>query len=119
MVAAITNLRGVEVVMQRDHGIRADDFITFLRLLKSKAGLRPVRVYLDHLSAHKTIAVRKEMVRLNIIPIWNAIYSPQWNPIELAFAKVKRVYKKEKLHRLIRGIPLNMHGIIWKLIRNK
>ena len=62
-------------------------------MLKRKAGLRQVYVYLDHLSAHKTKAVRKVMVDLNITPIWNAIYSPIYNPIELAFAKVKRVYK--------------------------
>ena len=112
MIAAISSLRGVEVVFQRGHAITGDEFIIFLRLIKRKAGLRPVKLFLDNLGVHHRLDVRAEMTRLEITPIWNAIYSPRWNPIEMCFAKVKRLYKQEKLRRLVRDIPLDMHEMI-------
>ena len=33
--------------------------------------------------------------------IYNVTYSPQWNPIELTFAKLKREFKKLRTQKMI------------------
>jgi len=66
----------------------------------------------DNLNVHKGKQVTPEMERLNITPCWNAVYSPEFNPIEMTFAKVKVLYKKDKLERLIHGKPLPMDSMI-------
>ena len=38
--------------------------------------------------------------RLNIMPIYNVGYSPEFNPIEACFSQVKRVYNRERLNAL-------------------
>jgi transposase len=38
--------------------------------------------------------------RLNIIPVFNLSYSPDYNPIESVFSQVKRIYKAKRLNRL-------------------
>ena len=48
-----------------------------------------------------------KMAELDIRPIWNPVYSSQYNLIEMAFAQVKAAYKKEKLRRLAHGIEFN------------
>ena len=73
---------------------------------------------MDNLGVHRMVVVRAEKFRLNIQPVWNAIYSPWFNPIESAFSKVKRLYKKEKLRRLVAGIELDMEGMIRTASRN-
>ena len=46
---------------------------------------------------HKAPEVMEEFERLNIVPIWNVPYRYDFQPIELVFSQVKRVYKKAKL----------------------
>ena len=41
---------------------------------------------MDNLKVHTGGDVAEEMARLNIKPIWNAVYSPQFNPIEMSFS---------------------------------
>ena len=55
---------------------------------------------MDNLNVHKAALVREKMQQLDMEPVWNAVYSPQLNPIEMSFSKVKLYYKKDKLHRL-------------------
>ncbi len=69
-------------------------------------------LFMDNLSVHKCKNVREEMERLDIKPVYNAVYSPQFNPIEMAFSKIKAAYKKEKLNRLVHGKSLPMDSMI-------
>ena len=67
---------------------------------------------MDNLNVHKAALVREKMQQLDIEPVWNAVYSPQLNPIEMSFSKVKRCYKKDKLHRLAHKKPLPKEAMI-------
>ena len=40
------------------------------------------------------------------------IYSPDANPIEFAFSKVKLAFKKEKLQRLVQGRVVSLNPMI-------
>ena len=64
---------------------------------------RELTVYMDQLTAHKTNRVKTQMEKLGQQCILAPIYSPEANPIEFSFAKVKRLYKKRKLEALALG----------------
>ena len=53
---------------------------------------------MDNLRVHKTGWLMPYYERLNMIPVWNVTYSPEFNPIETFFAQVKLFYKRERLN---------------------
>ena len=61
---------------------------------------------------HKAARVSEKMQQLDIEPVWNAVYSPQLNSIEMSFSKAKLYYKKDKLHRLAHKKPLPKEAMI-------
>ena len=52
--------------------------------------------------------VRELMTELDIRPIYNVGYSPEFNPIEAVFSKVKRQFSSQRLHNLVTKIGFNM-----------
>ena len=67
---------------------------------------------MDNLSVHKTPRVLDEMSKLNFIPIYNTIYSPQHNPIEMIFSKVKHHFKSLKTNAIVNKVKLDTEGLI-------
>ena len=55
---------------------------------------------MDQLSVHKERTVRPYYSSLDIMPIFNVSYSPEFNPIESCFSQVKRHYCAERLNVL-------------------
>ena len=49
---------------------------------------------------HKERNVRPFYTSLNIMPIFNVSYSPEFNPIESCFSQVKRYFCAERLNVL-------------------
>ena len=60
-----------------------------------------IAVMMDNCSVHKTEAMKMKMEELNIKFIWNVPYSPDLNPIEACFSKIKNYYKRQKLNKLM------------------
>ena len=60
-------------------------------------------MFVDNLTVHKTEEVMKAYAELNMTPIFNIPYSPQFNGIESYFSLVKGVYKKLLLKYLIKN----------------
>ena len=48
------------------------------------------------------------MSKFDIRPIYNVGYSPEFNPIEAVFSKVKRQFSCQRLHNLVTKIGFNM-----------
>ena len=72
---------------------------------------------MDNLSVHKTLLVRETLRKLNMIPIFNVPYSPDYNGIESYFFLVKQVYKKTLLQRTMKGEALDVRRMIMYAIR--
>ena len=73
-----------------DGGVRGETFLAFVSEALIPA-LRPGQtVVMDNLSAHKTGAVRAALAAAGIGVLYLPRYSPEWNPIELCWAKLKR-----------------------------
>ena len=55
---------------------------------------------MDNLGVHKGKNVKPWYVELDIVPIYNVGYSPEFNPIEACFSQVKREYSRGRLNAL-------------------
>ena len=64
-------------------------------------------IFMDRLSVHKCKTSKKEMTRLNIKWILNVPYSPEFNPIESVFSRVKFLFCNTRLNSLVNRIGFN------------
>ena len=102
------DIRGVRALMTIEGGTDADVFEAFLQhVLIPK--LRPGDiVILDNVGAHKPEQVRKLIAQAGASMIFLPAYSPDMNPIELCWSKLKAALKDfgartvDDLHRAIR-----------------
>jgi transposase len=92
LVAALS-LQGLEAAMTR---LGAIDTLAFEAFIDHVLGplLQPDDwVLLDNLSAHKALSVRAKIEARGAHALFLPAYSPDFNPIELAFSKVKQVLR--------------------------
>jgi transposase len=88
-IAAISEDQGLESFMIHTRSISSQQFIQFLEQLSRKFNGEDISVFMDNLSVHKTRQVMAVYKRLNITPIFNMPYSPEFNGIESYFSLVK------------------------------
>ena len=86
VIASISMEEGIEKLYLQTHAIDIVDFRTFLGKLREKNGETPLALYMDNLAVHKSDDSKMKMAELNIRPIFNPVYSPEYNPIEMVFA---------------------------------
>ena len=55
---------------------------------------------MDNLSCHRSKKSQTEMTKLGFKWIYNVSYSPEYNPIELTFSKVKASFKSLRARKL-------------------
>ena len=88
-VIGAVSAAGVVCHQTVDGGVRGETFPAFVREVLLPA-LRPGQiVVMDNLSSHKTTAVRAAFASASIGVRYLPRYSPEWNPIELCWLKVK------------------------------
>ena len=107
-LAAMTAAKGMHLLMIWDHAVKEPEFQYFIKKLRAKAGRQPIALFCDQLWVHKTHAARALMAQLDITPLYNVAYSPEFNPIEAVFSKVKRQFSSQRLHNLVTKIGFNM-----------
>ena len=49
---------------------------------------------MDNVSFHKYKCVYQAMAARDVLPLFNAPYTPEWNPVEYIFSKVKRAFSR-------------------------
>ena len=107
-LASMTAERGICTVHVYEQPIKVPEFCVHLMALRGKAGDRPIALFVDNLWVHKDAKARELMAKLRIRPIYNVAYSPEFNPIEAVFSKVKRQFSCQRLHNLVTKIGFNM-----------
>lgn len=87
-------LSGVTAPMTLDGAMRGASFLAYVEQVLVPT-LRPGDiVILDNLPAHKPPAIREAIERAGAELRFLPPYSPDFNPIELAFSKIKALLKK-------------------------
>lgn len=87
-------LAGVVAPMTLDGAMTGAAFLAYVEQVLAPT-LRPGDVVvMDNLPAHKPIAIREAIEATGAVLLFLPPYSPDFNPIELAFAKIKALLKK-------------------------
>jgi transposase len=95
MLGAIT-LKGMTAMMTVEGGTTSEVFETFVEELLVPTLERGDYVILDNLGAHKSSRALDAIRAAGAKPVFLPPYSPELNPIELAWAKLKRVLREAK-----------------------
>ena len=74
--------------------VKAEHFITFLDALPPT---NRKYVLMDNIYFHKEKAVLAKLKEKGLVPLFTSPYSPDWNPIETFFSKLKHTFRKEQL----------------------
>jgi transposase len=112
VIACMTESRGMEMLMCQDHAYNAAEFELYLRGLRRRHTTVPLALLMDNLTVHKAKTVKPLYAQLNITPIWNVAYSPEFNPIESAFSIVKRHFCKNRLNDIVNRRGFNFERTI-------
>ena len=87
-------LDGVVAPMTIDGAMTGQAFLAYVEQVLAPT-LKPGDiVVLDNLPAHKPIAIRKAIEAVGAVMLFLPPYSPDFNPIEMAFSKIKALLKK-------------------------
>ena len=108
VLASITETEGIGLHEGYSQAITGKDFANYLVKLRHRYPRRKLAVFMDQLSVHKEVAhVQPTYVKERITPIFNVAYSPEFNPIEAVFSKVKAIFNRRRLNCLVRKIGFN------------
>lgn len=108
LVAALT-LNGIEAPMTLDGAMHGAAFLAYVEQVLGPA-LRPGDiVVMDNLPAHKMMGVRVAIEARGARLLYLPPYSPDFNPIEMAFSKIKALLRKAAARTL---------DDLWEAIRN-
>ncbi len=80
---------GLTAVMTVEGGTSADVFVTYVEKVLLPQLLPGDVVVMDNLKAHKDARVRELIESVRARVIYQPAYSPEFNPIELAWSKLK------------------------------
>ena len=72
---------------------------------------------MDNLSTHKAKKSQTEMKRLGFRFIFNLTYSPEYNPIEFCFSKIKGKFKKLRAQKLTGQIQDDHESLIKQALK--
>ena len=67
----------------------------------------PIALFCDQLAVHKSKEVKPVYLSTNITPVFNVGYSPEFNPIEAMFSKVKSLFNRQRLNHLVNKTGFN------------
>ena len=68
--------------------------------MRSLNGNEKIALIMDNLAAHRSDKSKAEMARLGFRGIFNVPYSPEYNPIEFVFSKVKQKFRTLRARKL-------------------
>ena len=106
-MACMTEEYGIGLIKIHEHACTGEDFRDYLKQLRGKVGKKPVSLFMDNATIHKKPCVKEWWPKLNMEPIWNIGYSPEFNPIKAVFSKVKRLFNSQRLNNLVNKTGFN------------
>ena len=93
LLLGISYEQGIEHLQIFKKSVDRPKFAEYLEGLRWKNNNKKLTLFMDNLSVHKSEVSKDKMAELKIDYIFNVPYSPDWNPIEFCFAKIKRKFR--------------------------
>ena len=104
-------LNGMTAPMVLDGPMNGDAFLAYIEQFLAPALVKGDVIIMDNLPAHKVTGVRKAIEDVGATLVYLPPYSPDFNPIEMAFSKFKAILRKAAA----RTIP-ELWGVIGEAI---
>ena len=101
LLAAISKEKGREYYRTYPRSVNVQKFKEWLKELRGRNEDAPIALFLDNLSAHRSTKALNCMKELGFRWIFNVPYSPEYNPIELTFSKLKHVFRTLRAQKLV------------------
>ena len=101
LIMAVSPDRGVDHFRLYPRSVATHQFLEFLEELSAANGHEPLAVFMDNMTVHHSRLALQKYQELGITPIFNVMYSPQFNSIESVFSMVKAAYKKSLLKDIL------------------
>ena len=108
VLAAISMEKGLEHFKIFEKSVNIPKFKGYLQELRERNGDDKIALFLDNLSAHKSDKTKTEAARLGFRLIFNVPYSPEYNPIEFVFSKVKQKFRTLRARKMA-GVIQDSH----------
>ncbi len=96
MIGGLNLRRGLEAMMTLEGGTDGDAFVAFLEHVLGPTLLPGDLVVMDNAGAHRDPRVPEVLARFGAKPVFQPPYSPDLNPIELAWAHLKDFLRSAK-----------------------
>ena len=109
---AINFNTGVECYQIYEKSVNLEKFHQYLSDLRNRTLDRKICVFMDNLSVHRSKKTLQLMDTLGLRYIFNAPYSPDYNPIEFVFSMLKSKYKKLRISSLVNGPRMTIRRMI-------
>ena len=93
-------------------------FKQYLTKLREVNGNAKLCIFMDNLTTHTSKKTKKTMQDLHIKALFNLSYSPDLNPIESTFSKVKQKFKVLRIQKLTGQIQDSYETIINKAVKS-
>ena len=87
-----------------DRSVDIPKFKEWLTRLRNENGDEKICLFMDQLSAHTSKKSKAAMRQLGFRYIYNVAYSPDYNPIESVFSKIKRAFRALRAQKLTGNI---------------
>ena len=116
-IGATSDNGGLEAYTIHPKAITTVEFIELVEMLSAKFLGQEFAIFMDNLQVHKTKEVLETHKRLKAQPIFNVLYSLDFNSIETYFSLLKGEYKNHILEMIIKGIKVESQSMISKASR--
>jgi len=116
LIAALDH-QGMRCATTVDGAVNGDIFTAFVEQVLAPTLKPGDLVVMDNLSAHKVQGVREAIEAVDANVVYLPPYSPDFNPIELAFSKLKHLIRSQK-HRTQNALWQNMQPLLDRITSN-
>ena len=83
--------------MTFEKSVNIPKFKIYIEELRARYFFDDLVIYMDNLAVHRSNVIRDRLNELGIAFVYNAPYSPEFNPIETVFSFVKANIKKKRM----------------------
>jgi len=103
LIAGVSIDQGMDHFAIHQKSIKTQQFIEFLEKLSGLNDGQKIAIFMDNMRVHRSKLAQEAYSRLDILPIFNIPYCPQYNGIESVFSILKEKYKRAMMAKIVQG----------------
>lgn len=101
-----------------ENSANSEDFKNFLLEMNKKYNLKNQNLLMDNARIHHAKIIKLLISEMNSIPLFNVPYCPEYNPIEMAFSKIKLQIRQKNNNHILKNLLKNIKDSISNITKN-